>query len=238
MGNPKNTTLGRMDHWPCLVRQVPCAACDMTPPAPGRALHGGPRKTSDPGQDVGLIRGDESHATRALRVVGVCWRFGHTCRNSLAWRALRDLVLHLSLQIMRCAVNFALPGNTLAAPILRAQLQTPVFRSSQRRRDPSRTNCGPAIAIILGTLFALPVTARAQAIPEFCEPLIPPSLPSDDYLMREFEDLLREEFDQYLSGVTRYFRCLDAERAHALREAAEVTTQYAAFLEALRRAPP
>lgn len=76
------------------------------------------------------------------------------------------------------------------------------------------------------------------AMPEFSAPLMPPSLPGDDHLMREFEDLLREEFDQYLSEIARYFRCLDAERAHALREAAEVTTQYAAFLEALRRAPP
>ena len=61
---------------------------------------------------------------------------------------------------------------------------------------------------------------------------------SDAGLMREFEDLLREEFEHYLSEVTLYFRCIDAERARAWREAAEVTAQYGAFLEALRRAPP
>ncbi|WP_142085241.1 hypothetical protein [Roseinatronobacter monicus] len=78
----------------------------------------------------------------------------------------------------------------------------------------------------------------AQSDAGFCLPLFPPLLPSDARLMREFADLLRDEFEQYLSEVTGYFRCLDAERDRAWREAAEVTAQYGAFLEALRAAPP
>jgi hypothetical protein len=56
--------------------------------------------------------------------------------------------------------------------------------------------------------------------------------------MHEFESLLRDEFEHYLLEVALYFRCIDAERARALHEAAEVTAQYGAFLEALRKAPP
>ena len=83
---------------------------------------------------------------------------------------------------------------------------------------------------------AAPLQAQGHAEP--CLPLIPPHLPRDAGLMREFEDLLRAEFEHYLSEVTLYFRCIDDERARAWREAAEVTAQYGAFLEALRRAPP
>jgi len=79
---------------------------------------------------------------------------------------------------------------------------------------------------------------QAQSDAGFCLPLSPPLLPSDARLMREFADLLRDEFEHYLSEVTLYFRCLDAERDRAWREAAEVTAQYGAFLEALRAAPP
>ncbi len=87
-------------------------------------------------------------------------------------------------------------------------------------------------------LCASAASLQAQGHAEPCLPLIPPDLPSDAGLMREFEDLLRAEFEHYLSEVTLYFRCIDAERARAWREAAEVTAQYGAFLEALRRAPP
>lgn len=90
----------------------------------------------------------------------------------------------------------------------------------------------------LAMLCATAYPPQAQGHAEPCLPLIPPDLPRDAGLMREFEDLLRAEFEHYLSEVTLYFRCIDAERARAWREAAEVTAQYGAFLEALRRAPP
>jgi hypothetical protein len=79
---------------------------------------------------------------------------------------------------------------------------------------------------------------EAQSDAGFCLPLTPPALPSDIRLMQEFAELLRDEFEQYLAEVTGYFRCFDDERARAWREAAEVTAQYGAFLEALRRALP
>lgn len=93
------------------------------------------------------------------------------------------------------------------------------------------------LALLLAALTA-PLPAQAQHLPDDCLPLVPPHLPGDDQLVREFEALLRAEFEQYLSQVSQYFRCLDAERERALQGAAQVTVQYGAFLDALRRAPP
>ncbi|WP_274352677.1 hypothetical protein [Roseinatronobacter alkalisoli] len=108
----------------------------------------------------------------------------------------------------------------------------------QGRRNAFRAHAGTALALLLATLASPHRHVHAQIAPEYCLLLIPPILPADDKLMREFEDLLREEFEQYLSEVTRYFRCLDDERDRALREAAQVTAQYGTFLDSLRRAPP
>ncbi len=56
--------------------------------------------------------------------------------------------------------------------------------------------------------------------------------------MRAYADLLRADFETYLADAQAYFRCLDAERDRAFREAAQVTAQYGAFLDTLRKAPP
>jgi len=56
--------------------------------------------------------------------------------------------------------------------------------------------------------------------------------------MRAYADLLRADFETYLADAQAYFRCLDTERDRAFREAAQVTAQYGAFLDALRKAPP
>ncbi|TVR43286.1 MAG: hypothetical protein EA386_15965 [Rhodobacteraceae bacterium] len=94
------------------------------------------------------------------------------------------------------------------------------------------------VGLGLVMLCAAASSLQAQSHAGICPPLTRPLLPSDDRLMREFADLLRDEFEQYLSEVTEYFNCLDEERDRAWREAAEVTAQYGAFLEALRAAPP
>jgi hypothetical protein len=112
-----------------------------------------------------------------------------------------------------------------------------------RGRVARRVWIWPKVSVIragfgLVMLCAAATPPQAQSDAGFCLPLSPPLLPSDARLMREFAELLRDEFEQYLSEVTGYFRCIDDERARAWREAAEVTAQYGAFLEALRAAPP
>jgi hypothetical protein len=51
--------------------------------------------------------------------------------------------------------------------------------------------------------------------------------------MRAYADLLRADFEGYITGVQEYFRCLEAERARAFVEAQEVSAEYGRFLEAV-----
>ena len=71
-----------------------------------------------------------------------------------------------------------------------------------------------------------------------CNPPERPYLPQSSAAMRAYADLLRRDFETYLADIQAYFRCLDTERDRAFREAARVTAQYGAFLDALRKAPP
>lgn len=90
------------------------------------------------------------------------------------------------------------------------------------------------------TKWALAILALGAASPlaAACMPPTRPFLPESSTAMRAYADLLRADFETYIADVQAYFRCLDAERARALHEAAQVTVQYGAFLDALRRAPP
>jgi hypothetical protein len=60
-----------------------------------------------------------------------------------------------------------------------------------------------------------------------------PYLPSSPEDMRAYADLLREDFEGYISEVQDYFRCLDAERARAFVEAQDVSAEYGRFVEAV-----
>ena len=51
--------------------------------------------------------------------------------------------------------------------------------------------------------------------------------------MRAYADLIRADFESYIADVQDYFRCLDAERAHAFVEAREVSEDYGRFQNAL-----
>jgi hypothetical protein len=50
--------------------------------------------------------------------------------------------------------------------------------------------------------------------------------------MRAYADLIRADFEVYVTDVQDYFRCLDAERARAFTEAREVSEDYGRFLGA------
>ena len=71
-----------------------------------------------------------------------------------------------------------------------------------------------------------------------CNPPERPYLPQSSAAMRAYADLLRADFETYLADAQAYFRCLDAERDRAFREAAQVTAQYGVFLDTVRKAPP
>lgn len=80
-------------------------------------------------------------------------------------------------------------------------------------------------AIVLWIGFAGPVGA------ETCYPPTVPFVPDDPAAQREFADLIRRDFETYITDVQEYFRCLDAERARAFEEAREVSEAYGQFLQ-------
>jgi len=73
------------------------------------------------------------------------------------------------------------------------------------------------------------------AFAETCLAPIRPFVPSDLQAAQEYADLIRQDFEAYISDVQDYFRCLDAERARAFQEAREVSEEYGRFLLAVER---
>jgi hypothetical protein len=70
-----------------------------------------------------------------------------------------------------------------------------------------------------------------QASAETCLAPLRPFSPADPALAKEFRDLIVEDFENYLSDITSYFRCLDEERARAFAESAEVAQEYGRFIQ-------
>tara|TARA_R100000900_G_scaffold143785_1_gene127153 strand:+ start:114 stop:434 length:321 start_codon:yes stop_codon:yes gene_type:complete len=58
-----------------------------------------------------------------------------------------------------------------------------------------------------------------------------PFLPSDSLAAREYADIIRGDFEDYIQDIQNYFRCLDGERARAFEEAREVSEDYGRFLQ-------
>jgi len=52
--------------------------------------------------------------------------------------------------------------------------------------------------------------------------------------MREYAEIIRLDFEDYMAGVSAYFHCIDDERVRAFEEARIVTQEYGRFLEAVR----
>lgn len=68
-----------------------------------------------------------------------------------------------------------------------------------------------------------------------CVPPGRPWVPSDPRDIQEFADILQADFEVYISEIQEHFRCLDAERARAMQEAAEVSQEYGRFLDESRQ---
>ena len=71
----------------------------------------------------------------------------------------------------------------------------------------------------------------APANAETCYPPTVPFVPHDPETQREFEDLIRQDFETYIADVQEYFRCLDTERARAFQEARKMSEEYGRFLQ-------
>ena len=58
-----------------------------------------------------------------------------------------------------------------------------------------------------------------------------PFVPSDSQAARDYADIIRRDFEDYITDIQGYFRCLEVERARAFEEAREVSQEYDRFLQ-------
>ncbi|QFT60975.1 hypothetical protein FIU94_19255 (plasmid) [Sulfitobacter sp. THAF37] len=69
---------------------------------------------------------------------------------------------------------------------------------------------------------------------ESCLAPVRPFVPSDSQAARNYEDIIRRDFEVYITDIQDYFRCLEQERARAFEEAREVSHDYGRFLKLVR----
>jgi hypothetical protein len=82
----------------------------------------------------------------------------------------------------------------------------------------------------LTTLFVL---MASMALAETCYAPERPFVPSDPIAAKEYADLIRRDFETYISDVQSYFRCLEVERGRAFTEAQEVSQEYGRFIQSV-----
>lgn len=71
----------------------------------------------------------------------------------------------------------------------------------------------------------------ASASADTCLAPTRPHVPINPQAAREYADLISQDFQSYISGIQKYFRCLDSERARAFTEAQEVSQEYGKFIQ-------
>lgn len=76
-------------------------------------------------------------------------------------------------------------------------------------------------------LMLVPVASQAEA----CLAPVRPFVPSDSQAARDYADIIRWDFEVYITDIQEHFRCLEQERARAFEEAREVSQDYGRFLE-------
>ena len=81
-----------------------------------------------------------------------------------------------------------------------------------------------AIAVLL-------IVMSSQAVAETCLAPARPFVPNDPAAAKEYEDLIRLDFENYIDEVQDYFRCMEGERARAFTEAQEVSQEYGRFVQ-------
>jgi hypothetical protein len=81
-------------------------------------------------------------------------------------------------------------------------------------------------------LFCLAVLgSKVAASSGLCLPPAPPDVPQNDALLKEYADLIEQDFQDYFDALTDYSICHDQIFARTLQEAREVSAVYHSFLE-------
>ena len=92
-------------------------------------------------------------------------------------------------------------------------------------RNPRLIGLLPLQAMVLLICVPGPVLA------ESCFAPARPFVPSDSQAAKDYADIIRRDFEVYITDIQDYFRCLEQERARAFEEAREVSQDYGRFLE-------
>jgi len=79
--------------------------------------------------------------------------------------------------------------------------------------------------------LALLLLVPAASLAGSCLAPARPFVPSDSQAARDYADIIRQDFEVYITDIQDYFRCLEQERARAFEEAREVSQDYGRFLE-------
>ena len=79
--------------------------------------------------------------------------------------------------------------------------------------------------------MALLICVPGPVLAESCLCPGPSFVPSDSQAARDYADIIRGDFEDYIQDIQSYFRCLDSERARAFEEAREVSEDYGRFLQ-------
>ncbi len=91
---------------------------------------------------------------------------------------------------------------------------------NHRLRDLHLLRVIPILLVVPGAGFADTCLAPTR-----------PFVPSDSQSIRDYRDIIRQDFEDYISNIQSHFRCLDEERARAFDEARAVSEDYGRFLE-------
>jgi len=87
--------------------------------------------------------------------------------------------------------------------------------------------------LLLLQAMALLICAPGPGFAESCLAPPRPFLPNDSQAARDYADIIRRDFEDYIQDIQSYFRCLDEERARAFEEAREVSEDYGRFLQSV-----
>ena len=79
----------------------------------------------------------------------------------------------------------------------------------------------------MALLLFVPVASHADS----CLAPVRPFVPNDSQAASDYADIIRRDFEVYITDIQDYFRCLEQERARAFEEAREVSQNYGRFLE-------
>lgn len=90
--------------------------------------------------------------------------------------------------------------------------------------------CTLAATVMVAAWSCLDGVGAAASADVICQPPVPPPVPRDDALLKEYADLIEQDFQSYFDALTDFSICHDEVFARTMQEAKEVSANYRSFL--------